>query len=284
MPLYFFLSGLFFKDYGGFRRTTLRKIDRLIIPFCFFAILYIFILSSFKIVSGEQVHFSDYFDNGEVKIISLWFLLCLFWQSIICYFITSNLKHNISRVVATLVLAFIGICISKSEIRLPMYIDSALTCFPFYYFGYAVKTTNLLTANYKRWKVALAIIALVSTACIIAKLNQFSCIDFYVNQYSGSIVLSYIQSILIVIALLLLIKEVKTLPLLSYIGRYSIILLGLHGIFAIIAVKAGRILGTELQPEIIFLIILTASAICIKPLITTLPNMTAQKNLLSKSF
>ena len=35
MPFYFTLSGLFFKDYGGFR-TILKKVNRLLVPFVFF--------------------------------------------------------------------------------------------------------------------------------------------------------------------------------------------------------------------------------------------------------
>ena len=38
MPFYFALSGLFFKDYGGFK-TILKKINKLLIPFLFFYII-----------------------------------------------------------------------------------------------------------------------------------------------------------------------------------------------------------------------------------------------------
>ena len=36
MPLYFFLSGLFFKEYAGFFDFCKRKINKLLIPFAFF--------------------------------------------------------------------------------------------------------------------------------------------------------------------------------------------------------------------------------------------------------
>ncbi|MBR6078396.1 MAG: acyltransferase family protein [Paludibacteraceae bacterium] len=36
MPLYYFLSGLFFKTYGSFADFTIKKINRLIIPMVFF--------------------------------------------------------------------------------------------------------------------------------------------------------------------------------------------------------------------------------------------------------
>ena len=36
MPLYFFISGVFFKSYEGLLGFILRKINKLIIPFLFF--------------------------------------------------------------------------------------------------------------------------------------------------------------------------------------------------------------------------------------------------------
>lgn len=39
MPLYFILSGLFFKDYGGIVPFLHKKVNKLFVPFCFFAIL-----------------------------------------------------------------------------------------------------------------------------------------------------------------------------------------------------------------------------------------------------
>lgn len=39
MPLYFVLSGLFFRDYGGFFNLTERKLNKLLTPFVFFYIV-----------------------------------------------------------------------------------------------------------------------------------------------------------------------------------------------------------------------------------------------------
>ena len=40
MPLYFFLSGLFFKNYEGFCGFVKRKVNKLLIPFLFNNICY----------------------------------------------------------------------------------------------------------------------------------------------------------------------------------------------------------------------------------------------------
>ena len=40
MPLYFVLSGLFFKDYGSLYNLLIKKTNRLIIPFLFVFVFY----------------------------------------------------------------------------------------------------------------------------------------------------------------------------------------------------------------------------------------------------
>lgn len=39
MPLYFILSGLFFKDYGGWVKFLIQKTNKILIPFLFFIYL-----------------------------------------------------------------------------------------------------------------------------------------------------------------------------------------------------------------------------------------------------
>lgn len=52
--------------------------------------------------------------------------------------------------------------------------------------------------------------------------------DFYTNSVNGLLPFIYINSALMVTGVLLLCKVIGHLPYFSYIGRYSIIVLGLH--------------------------------------------------------
>lgn len=45
MPLYFVLSGLFFKEYSGFAEFLVRKTNKLLIPFLFFYMLIVCVLA-----------------------------------------------------------------------------------------------------------------------------------------------------------------------------------------------------------------------------------------------
>ena len=73
MPLYFILSGLFFKDYaGGIKEFLLRKFNRILVPYLFFMIVYRLLVKAVYLLSG--------FSIGEIWA-PLWFLLCLFWMN-----------------------------------------------------------------------------------------------------------------------------------------------------------------------------------------------------------
>ena len=96
MPLYFILSGIFFKTYGGFGGFLKRKVNNLLIPFFFFYLTLSFALPNFLYLCGYSVRnidslglkslfnfvFLDQFSNSPI-----WFLLCLFWTNIMCYII-----------------------------------------------------------------------------------------------------------------------------------------------------------------------------------------------------
>lgn len=59
IPLYFFLSGLFFKEYEGFLGFLLRKINKLFIPFCFFYITTSFLYPNFLHFCGITVRHTE---------------------------------------------------------------------------------------------------------------------------------------------------------------------------------------------------------------------------------
>ena len=46
MPLYFVLSGLFFKEYHGFGEFFVKKVNKLFIPFAFFYVLSAWVLAA----------------------------------------------------------------------------------------------------------------------------------------------------------------------------------------------------------------------------------------------
>ena len=75
MPLYFILSGLFFKDYGGFLNLLVKKANKILIPFLFF---YLIGWLSPDIIKSKATGISDLFTQRQLFNGPIWFLLALF--------------------------------------------------------------------------------------------------------------------------------------------------------------------------------------------------------------
>ena len=91
MPLYFLLSGLFFKEYSGFFEFIIKKTNKLLIPFLFF---YIVIALCFPLLmellnsgfiknAGMSYLFCIYNENFNGMPMGIWFLWCLFIVNIL---------------------------------------------------------------------------------------------------------------------------------------------------------------------------------------------------------
>lgn len=99
IPLYFCLSGLFFKEYNGFRDFITRKFNKLIIPFIFlptfpFALCEIGLhyersIKTYLLMSIEPYNYP------------LWFLRCLF-VTYILYFLFQKITKRLSLTIQTI--------------------------------------------------------------------------------------------------------------------------------------------------------------------------------------
>ena len=236
MPLYFVLSGLFFKDYGGLREFVVKKLNRLLLPFMFFYLfgygIYYFInilFSNAGIYGVFDVYgilsFVDrrvYF-NGPI-----WFLLALFWANLIFCIVSLNVKKEYVRALLVLLIASVGYLLSIYKISLPFMIDVSLSALPFFYFGYVLRTTSILYPNdYDKYNMLVAICLYLISAGID---YFFHCprIWFHFNTFYGNVFLAELISMTSVGAVLFLCKAIGRLPLISYIGRYSIVFLCTH--------------------------------------------------------
>lgn len=97
LPLYFFLSGMFFKDYGSFLEFVKRKTNKLIIPFVFWFLL--FSVGFVQIQKACGLHLWNVKDYSIVYCLTdwitretfpnapIWFLICLFEVNILFYMI-----------------------------------------------------------------------------------------------------------------------------------------------------------------------------------------------------
>ena len=307
MPLYFILSGLFFKDYGGFKYFLVKKTNKLAIPYIFFYILNIllfpfilyFLFPSLynQPVVGLDYFFCFYYEESNHMPDAIWFLLCLFILNLIFYGIFAISKHiadfiktknnssNLiisSLVILSAILGGIGYYLGVNRINLNLYFDSALTVVPFFCFGFLLrKYTNVLYPNrYDKYNFLFIIISF-----IIIRLLYQDLLSYRQNKFDVSFLSLYLTGIIGSVSILFIAKYIKRMPIVSYIGRYSIVTLCTHQpiiVFMNILFKTlNANISAFLQLLITFVVIVILEVYVIVPfMIKFMPHVTAQKDIL----
>ena len=231
-PLYFALSGLFFKDYGGFMQFLVRKTNKILIPFLFFyicsyAIFYLCnLLFPGRIVSDAR-GILDVFTQVQYFNGPIWFLLALFWCNIAFCLISLNVRNEVIRAFLVLALFTVGYTVEKMGVFVPCMLDAAMVGMPFFYFGYLLKKSPLLyPSGFDKYNLPVAL--LLFAVAYFTDVTFEPVVHFHDKVISGNLLAMALLACSSVIGLLLLCKVVRWLPVVSYIGRYSIITLCLH--------------------------------------------------------
>ena len=103
MPLFFFLSGLFFKEYESFWGFFLRKVNKILIPFAFFYLFTSFALPNILHLCGYTVSNTQslgisglwaFITEEQFSNNPIWFLWALFLMNIYFYAILTFKTPN----------------------------------------------------------------------------------------------------------------------------------------------------------------------------------------------
>lgn len=292
MPLYFFLSGLFFKEYEGLLGFSKRKINKLLIPFLFWFALYNVILPvvglcfGVKLIDAEIISLNNllgFLYPESISNMALWFLWCLFILNMFYYVIIILSKkcgkYNLSFIIlSSSALGVVGYAMGRANINLYGYVDSALTALPFFCLGYIFnRYTSILIANkYDRFNTLFVIILVTIVYFTKCRLN------YRTNTYNASILTVYIGGLAGTLCVMLFSKMIKELPLISYWGRYSIMILVTHlPLVKVFLFAINKLHLSQTATTIITTSIMMLSYTCIIPLMKKLlPYVTAQKGVI----
>jgi len=237
MPLYFFLSGCFFKTYDSFGSFFKHKVNKLLIPFFFFYFLTSvgvpYVLVYMLGINTSILHIDNIFTAFLTETYPnqpIWFLLCLFEVSIIFYAIfvfdrRFGSKSSLVVCIVSIFLGIIGLTLGVQKIDLPATLDSALSVMPFFAGGYLVfRKTNIMRPN--RYDKYLPIIIVLSFTFVLVFHTGYS---FFRNLFSlKAAILAYPCAFMGTFGVILLSKLLKDVPLIPYFGRYSLIILVTH--------------------------------------------------------
>lgn len=283
MPLYFMLSGLFFKNYGGFQSFTIKKVNKILIPFLFFYLigyLFFYLLKWLmpELLITDSKGILDMFNNRQFFNGPIWFLLALFWCNLFFCFLTSFIKNDYLNFVFICLIGFLGWYLGYRGIFIPLFIDVAMTSLPFFTMGYFLKKTDILYPNkYDKYNILFFLSLWIVSFIVTISLHQRMSLHY--NTIEGWS--TYLLSFTSVMSILFLCKALKHIPFITYIGRYSIILLCVHHM-----IYRPLIVLFNLFPDFLFknftiaLLTLLLSAACIPVCKKWIPWFVAQKDLI----
>ena len=288
MPLYYFLSGIFFKEYSGLKEFSIKKVNKLIIPYLFF------FLTAYA--AGIVCHFLHLYEKGILEepfrwgmigdIIfklgrgedigynsPIWFLLSLFEVNILFFLLHGWIKSKKWLLAVCFLIGCAMVCAWTVTERWPYYLDRSLASLPFFAVGYAVKGWILQAKEpFRRrtgWLLCLGCFAFIYGCAIFPKEVRDIFLVHYAAGFAG------------IALLMILCRMWKYVPLISYLGRYSLIVLGFHT-FLVAPLRFVFSFAGELgQYLLTYLAIALLMRYVIIPLsIRFFPYFTAQKELI----
>lgn len=238
MPLYFVLSGLFFKTYEGLFPFLKKKTNKLLIPFLF---SFLFVVIPFSVVlckkNGVEITALGLF-WGEYGKLNLgvngasWFLLCLFAVNAYFYIIFLLTKQNIVGIsLLSCACGIAGYVLSRCGLYLPLWMDSALTAMPFFLMGYGLrKYSNLLSGEKSVFDFFYGLLSLLILLGVywLDESQNTGIISYGDNDFDISALCLYLGGFSGTFFVLIVSKRLNHVCGLSYIGRYSIVVLLTH--------------------------------------------------------
>jgi acyltransferase len=247
MPLFFFISGLVFKQVTAkpLLVIALRYFRQLMVPFYIYAILtYFFALISqtagFSLSGAAYQLFGIIYGSGSDGMLGynvvLWFLPCLFVTKLLFATIT----RKVSRTKHILLFLFISgtagalLAYFAPWLKLPFGFEIALSALPFLGAGYLFKTHKNLLSNFMKYKLPIAAGAMILTAIIATIDFQLSGhqVDMRINRLDVT-PLFYLGAFAGIVSWTAVSQLIAKNPFLEYIGKHSITIFAWHNILLI---------------------------------------------------
>lgn len=238
MPLYFFLSGLFFKEYSCFTDFFTRKFCKLVIPYLFFCIFPYIIADSIAYNhSGIKSFFMMFILPYNLP---LWFLRSLFLTYLLYYLfykITKGNKYILG--VAILVISsifgylIVGQHIDRSQsYLLKLCFDTnifvSILVLPFFYAAFLIKPIlQKLTNKEKSYKMVFTVFVTSALIWYFASTSTKLC-SLYDNNFGDNYFTFLFAALGGIGCLWSIAYTLNKVFYISYVGRYSLIALGTH--------------------------------------------------------
>lgn len=246
MALFFFLSGVFFSSYTCFADFLTRKAQKLLLPYFFFCIFPMPLVYGFDdklchwwfifAYTGSHLPYT----NGPV-----WFAMCLF----VCYILFWLLMrytakwHEAARAALLATITFVTLIVcrnlvdfdavwtapgrSAELVRLVvgfLHLPTALVVLPFFYSAHLLRRYGWLALQLRKRTLCFLFVGFTAVCALTATAD----VDLHSQHYGDNVCLFYVAAFSGIGALWCVCRLLGRLPIVSYMGRYSLIVLGMH--------------------------------------------------------
>ncbi|MGN0232592.1 MAG: acyltransferase family protein [Muribaculaceae bacterium] len=294
MPLYFFLSGIFFKEYTCYADFALRKTCKLIIPYLFFALIYGVVVTVDKAFGGTfpsacQLKAMIFLPSNA----PLWFLRCLFIVYSMYYLLNALVLKRVGSLVQWLTIGIYAFVVwelvdycneFKHSSRIVLYlfkydIFSAAIVLPILFCAHKFRESLTSIINYPIAKL----IAVLTVSILLLYYSTTGPLSFAKCQFDASFFSFYISigcgicGIFALCTILYRLLSGSSLlrPFICEFGRYSLIALGMNWPIRYVLISVGCD-----NCWLMFAINVAIMPLFSKVLTKYLPYFTAQKDII----
>ena len=295
MPLFFLISGMFFKLYSGFGEFSRRKFNSLIVPFLFFYLVFSVLLPNLLYAVGysglreeTKLGWHSIFNCIFEKVYSnstVWFLLALIWLNYLFWGIQylSQLFFPKRKMIAMLCMAilcgFFGFSLGVFKVPVWANIDNAFTACPFFCLGFLLMRRTNVIVSPPRTTYLIGIILFGALYVYLFshglsfKQNKWE-VEYLIPLYTCGAFGSF--------AVIALSKILENSTSLQYFGKNTLILLCMQMPVIQVVNIAVRKLGLSDWPEFLltFIMVIISFYIVIPIMNNYLPWFVGKKNLI----
>lgn len=221
MPLFFLLSGCFFNCSMPFRQFFIKKVNTLLVPYCFFKLPQVLYSIGYALIHSNMASMKN-----SVIPTATWFLLSLFETQLIAYPVIRYTKGKMILFIG-LLLSITGYIASQYHIANVLFVNTTLTCSFYFILGYLLrKQINRVTAYKSITYCALMMGGFL--LCYLLWTIHKPYIFYRDNLMPDNYFLVVLMALTGCFAVLNASRLIKRNSVLEFYGRYSLIVLGTH--------------------------------------------------------
>lgn len=223
MPLFFLMSGLFYKP-----KNLGTKVGRLLIPYCFFYLVAFGLYVVKALLKHQVVDWGNFLvplTGGTIQYQNtpIWFLLALAEMMVVAFPIGKWLNRAQGMAVG-IALGILGYWLGTTDIHIPYYIDVALLNIPFFLFAYYYRQVILDKLN-SLTGIALMVLSIIAYILFPGFTNvsqnaePMGIVPFYVIAMSAS---------LGIVGMMKSLRKGKVMKALEFFGENSLVIMCTH--------------------------------------------------------